>query len=51
MGSYLSDPYTPDGEPDAQEAGQDRLGDLLSGRLGDITLDSVEAVRDVREPR
>jgi hypothetical protein len=27
------------------------LGDLLSGRFGDIEADSVEAVRDVRERR
>jgi len=38
-----------DGEPPEDDG--PNLGDLLSGRLGDIDIDSVEAVRDVRERR
>jgi len=38
-----------DGEPSEDDG--PNLGDLLSERLGDIDIDSVEAVRDVRERR
>lgn len=48
MGSYAS---PPDWIGDLSEDGEDasRLGDALSGRLSDVTIDSVEAVRDERE--
>ena len=42
------------GEPPGRGGGggdgeDGQLGDVLSGRLADIDIDSVEAVRDVRE--
>lgn len=51
MGSYISDPYAPDDESDSDDTGRRRLGDLLSGRLNEVAVDSVESVRDVRERR
>lgn len=50
MGSHatLPDSADRDDEPANRE---EKLGDLLSGRLGDVDIDSVEAVRDVRERR
>lgn len=49
MGSYLSDPYSLDHESDTEETSRKRLGDLLSGRLSDVSIDSVDSVRSVRE--
>jgi hypothetical protein len=51
MGSHATLPgYAErDDEPANRDGG--RLGDLLSGRLEDVDIDSVEAVRDVRERR
>ncbi|MFC6722864.1 hypothetical protein ACFQE1_00280 [Halobium palmae] len=34
-----------------EEKSEERLGDLLSGRLADLELDSVEEVREVRNTR
>lgn len=49
MGSYHSTP--PDQGAGDGGADSERLGDLLSGRLDDVSVDSVAAVRDVRERR
>jgi hypothetical protein len=46
MGSYATPPNWTD-EPSDDDREQ-RLGDLLSGRLADVNVDSVEAVRDER---
>ena len=32
-----------------EEDSEERLGDVLSGRLADLELDSVEEVRETRE--
>lgn len=50
MGSYaaLPDWYESDENEDGAAPG---LGDLLSGRLAEVELDSVDAVRDEREPK
>lgn len=50
MGTYASPPEWT-GPPDDAEADETRLGDLLSGRLADVEVDSVEAVREERERR
>lgn len=47
MGSYA----TPPDRPDPPDEAKTKLGDLLSGRLADVEVDSVEAVREEREPR
>jgi len=50
MGSYAR-PTNRDETPSSEtEDGSQRLGDILSGRLSDIDIDSIEAVRDEREP-
>lgn len=48
MGSTANVPSSepPTGSDDEREA---NLGDLLSGRLADIDVDSVETVREARE--
>jgi hypothetical protein len=48
MGSYATPPgcTRPSDQPDESRA---KLGDLLSGRLADVDVDSVEAVREDRE--
>lgn len=50
MGSYATPPdwSKPTNEDDESAV---KLGDLLSGRLADVDIDSVEAVRDARERR
>ncbi|WP_169302360.1 hypothetical protein [Halorientalis salina] len=50
MGSYATPPdwSTPTDEDDQSAV---KLGDLLSGRLADVDIDSVEAVREARERR
>ena len=47
MGSYATPPNWTDESSDGDES-QPRLGDLLSGRLADVDVNSVEAVRDER---
>jgi len=50
MGSYAMPPdWTDSG--DEGDSATAKLGDVLSGRLADVDIDSVEAVRDVRERR
>jgi hypothetical protein len=47
MGSYAA---VPDDESTGEAGGeQPRLGDLLAGRLTDVEVDSVDAVREARE--
>lgn len=50
MGSYATPPdwSEPTDENDESAA---KLGDLLSGRLAEVDVDSVEAVREARERR
>jgi len=50
MGSYATPPdwSKPTDEGDKSAV---KLGDLLSGRLADVDIDSVEAVREARERR
>lgn len=50
MGSYATPPDWVDSDDEADETTA-KLGDVLSGRLADVDIDSVEAVRDVRERR
>ena len=50
MGSYATPPDWVDAGDESDEPSA-RLGDVLSGRLADVEVDSVEAVRDVRERR
>lgn len=50
MGSYATPPEWADSDDEADETTA-KLGDVLSGRLADIDIDSVETVRDVRERR
>ena len=46
MGTYATPPdWADSGDEDDTAA---KLGDALSGRLADVDIDSVEAVRDVR---
>ena len=47
MGSFATPPNWTDDSSDKDEP-RPRLGDLLSGRLADVDLDSVAAVRDER---
>jgi hypothetical protein len=47
MGSYATPPNWTDGSSDNDES-RPQLGDLLSGRLADVDVDSVAAVRDER---
>lgn len=47
MGSYATPPNWTDESPEDEPRA--RLGDLLSGRLADVEIDSVEAVRDERK--
>jgi len=50
MGSYAPPPdWAESGDENDDTAA--KLGDVLSGRLADVDIDSVEAVRDVRERR
>jgi len=46
MGSYATPPNWTDKSSDDEPRPQ--LGGLLSGRLADVAVDSVEAVRDER---
>ncbi len=47
MGSYATPPdWAESGDKSDDTAA--KLGDVLSGRLADVDIDSVEAVRDVR---
>ena len=48
MGSHA---VVPNDEDPTEEADTTRgtLGDLLAGRLSDVRVDSVEAVREIRE--
>lgn len=39
----------PSSEPSEEDEKEVRLGDLLAGRLSDVDVDSVEAVRELRE--
>ncbi|WP_167837275.1 hypothetical protein [Halosimplex halophilum] len=53
MGSSINSSY-PSDPPDDRESGEGHeerpeLGDLLSGRLSDVDIDSVAAVREERE--
>lgn len=48
MGSYATPPDWADSDNEADSAAT-KLGDVISGRLADVDVDSVEAVRDVRE--
>ncbi|MFC7133831.1 MULTISPECIES: hypothetical protein [Salinibaculum] len=52
MGSYATPPdwSDPTDEDDDEESAV-KLGELLSGRLADVDIDSVEAVRETRERR
>lgn len=51
MGSHATLPDTAERDDEPADGDGGKLGDLLSGRLGDVDIDSVEAVRDVRERR
>jgi hypothetical protein len=48
MGSNAKVPSSGPPSEDADD-GETNLGDLLSGRLSGVDVDSVEAVREVRE--
>lgn len=48
MGSYAAVPGD-DGPTDETGGERPKLGDLLSGRLSDVEVDSVTAVREARE--
>ena len=48
MGSYAGPPNSAD-PSDESDDGQIKLGDFLSGRLADVNVDSVVAVREERE--
>jgi hypothetical protein len=48
MGSYASPPDWSEPSDEDDETGP-RLGDLLSGRLSNVSVDSVAAVRAERE--
>lgn len=50
MGSYATPPDWVESDEDAEDAGVE-LGTLLSGRLADVDIDSVAAVREQREPK
>lgn len=47
MGSYARAPDWGDDSSD-DDTSETQLGDLLSGRLADVDVDSVEAVREER---
>ncbi|MFB6302208.1 MAG: hypothetical protein ABEH78_05040 [Haloferacaceae archaeon] len=49
MGSRVSTPDERTDETAGSEVSRVGLGDLLAGRLADVTVDSVDAVRDVRD--
>ena len=50
MGSYTTPPDWSK-PPDEDDQSAVKLGDLLSRRLADVDIDSVEAVRETRERR
>lgn len=50
MGSYATLPDWSDSNEKGEESAAG-LGDVLSGRLADVEVDSVEAVREARERR
>ncbi|MFD1571906.1 hypothetical protein [Halorubrum laminariae] len=50
MGSYATPPDW-SRQTDGDDESGDKLGDLLSGRLADVDVDSVAAVRETRERR
>ncbi len=50
MGSYATPPDW-SRQTDGDDESGDKLGDLLSGRLADVDIDSVAAVRETRERR
>lgn len=50
MGSYATPPDWAESGDESDDTAA-KLGDVLSGRLADVDIDSVEAVRDVRERR
>lgn len=49
MGSYARVPSWGEKPTDESEKSQTQLGDMLSGRLADVDIDSVEAVRAERK--
>ncbi len=49
MGSYARAPSWSEEPVDERDESEIQLGDLLSGRLADVDIDSVEAVRDERK--
>lgn len=49
MGSFATPPDW--FEPSDADEPTEKLGDLLSGKLSEVTIDSVEAVREERERR
>lgn len=51
MGCPVTIPSSTERDEDPSDEDRTKLDDFLSGRLGDIDIDSVEAVRDVRECR
>lgn len=50
MGSLATPPDWADSGDDGDDPTV-KLGDVLSGRLADVEIDSVESVRDVRKRR
>jgi len=50
MGSYATPPDW-SRQNDRDDESGNKLGDLLSGRLADVDIDSVAAVRETRERR
>ncbi|WP_460919037.1 hypothetical protein [Salinarchaeum chitinilyticum] len=50
MGNRVGSPPVSNPTEDIED-GQRKLGDLLAGRLSDVDVDSVEAVRELRERR
>jgi len=46
MGSHA---ILPDGGDSDRESSEDALGELLAGQFADVDIDSVSAVRELRE--
>jgi hypothetical protein len=51
MGSFATIPTGTKRDDEPSEDEKLELGNLLSGRLADVDVDSVDVVRDVRERR